>query len=186
MTLYEAFLFAHVVGAIVWLGSGVLLQILAALATREDDEAAFAKLFGWAAFLGNRLFAPTSLLVLVFGFALVGEGPWSLDQLWIVLALVGYASAFVMGAFVAGPSNEKIVALTARDGRMGPEAIAIARRMLLIGRVDAVVLWLIVLDMVVKPTGDDIGVLALMALALAAATAFVVLRLRGEERIAAA
>lgn len=186
MTLYELFLFVHVAGAIVWLGSGALLTVLAALATRAGDDEGFAKLFGWTGFLGNRLFMPAALIVLVFGFALIGEGPWSLDQLWLVLALIGFAGTFVMGAFVIGPTTEKVAALIARDGRMGAEAIALARRMLLIGRVDTVAMWLVVLDMVVKPTGDDVGVLAFMALALVAAAAFVVIRLRGEERIATA
>jgi hypothetical protein len=58
--------------------------------------------------------------------------------------------------------------------------------MLLIGRIDTVAMWLVVLDMVVKPTGDDVGVLAFMALALATAAAFVLMRVRDEERIAAA
>ncbi len=186
MTLYEAFLFFHVACAIVWLGSGVLLQIFAALTTRQEDDEGFAKLVGWTSALGNRFFVPASLGVLVFGFALIGEGPWSLDQLWIVLALIGFASTFVMGAFVIGPSTDRIAALTERDGRMGPEALAIARRMMLIGRIDAVALWLIVLDMVVKPTGDDVGVLAFMALALVATAALVLARVRADERIAAA
>ena len=38
MTQYELFLFAHMGFAIVWLGSGVLLQVLAALAVRAAEE----------------------------------------------------------------------------------------------------------------------------------------------------
>jgi uncharacterized membrane protein len=186
MTLYELFLFFHVAAAIVWLGSGTLLQVLAAMATRADDDEGFAKLIGWTSVLGNRLFIPASLVVLVMGFALIGEGPWSFDQLWIVLALAGFAGTFLTGAIVLGPSSERIAALVERDGRMGPEAVAVARRMLLLGRIDAVALWLVAFVMVVKPTGDDVAVLALMALVLAGTAAYVLTRARSEERIAAA
>ena len=186
MTRYELFLFLHIALAIVWLGSGVLLQILAALTTRAADEATFANLVGYTSVLGNRLFLPAALGVVVMGFALIAEGPWSFDQLWLVLALVGFAGTFATGAFVIGPSTDRITALTERDGRMGPEAVAIARRMLLLGRIDAVALWLVAFDMVVKPTGDDVGVLVFMALALAGAAALVVTRVRAQARIAAA
>jgi uncharacterized membrane protein len=186
MTRYELFLFIHVALAIVWLGSGTLLQILAGLTNRESDDATFAKLIGYTSFLSNRLFVPASLGVVVMGFALVAEGPWSFDQLWLVLALVGFAGTFATGALVMGPSTARITELTERDGRMGPEAVAIARRMLLLGRIDAVALWLVAFDMVVKPTGDDVAVLAFMALAIVATAGVVLSRARSEERIAAA
>lgn len=186
MTRYDLFLFLHIMCAVLWIGSGTLLLILGVMTERAADDEGFAKLFGWTSALGNRLFVPASVGVLVLGFALVGEGPWSLDQLWLVLALAGYAATFATGVLVAKPSSDRVAALVARDGRMGPEALAIARRMLLIGRVDLIVLWLVIFDMAVKPTGDDVGVLAFMALAVAAGVAWVVALVRAQERIAAA
>ena len=186
MTLYEAFLFVHIALAIVWLGSGTLLQIIVSMATRAGDDEGVATLIGWTAVLGNRLFLPASIGVVVMGFALIGEGPWSFDQLWIVLGLVGFIGTALTGALIMGPSSEKVAALIERDGHMGPEAIAIARRMLLLARIDAVALWLVAFDMVVKPTGDDVAVLAAMALALVATAGLVVTRVREAERIAAA
>ena len=45
-------------------------------------------------------------------------------------------------------------------------------------RVDYVVLFLVVADMVVKPTGDDAGVLIAMAVILIAGIAYILSRLR--------
>jgi hypothetical protein len=47
------------------------------------------------------------------------------------------------------------------------------RQLLAIGRIDTVVLYLVVLDMVVKPTGDEPGVLVAMAAILIAGAALV-------------
>jgi hypothetical protein len=53
--------------------------------------------------------------------------------------------------------------------------------MLALGRVDYVVLVMVVVDMALKPTGDDAGVLSVMALVLAAGLAYVVTAYRRIE-----
>jgi hypothetical protein len=49
-------------------------------------------------------------------------------------------------------------------------------------RLDYVVLFLVIADMVVKPTGDDPAVLIAMALIAIAGVAYVVLRLRALDQ----
>jgi hypothetical protein len=103
-----------------------------------------------------------------------------------VLALIGFAGTFVTGAFLLKPIGDRIAATVERDGgTMGPEALAEARRLIILSRLDYVVLLIVVFDMVVKPTGDDAGALIVMGAALAAGVAYVVTRGR-EGRAAAA
>ncbi len=52
------------------------------------------------------------------------------------------------------------------------------QRLLIVGRADVVVLYLIVVDMVLKPTGDEVAVLATMAAVLVAALAYAILGVR--------
>jgi hypothetical protein len=59
-----------------------------------------------------------------------------------------------------------------RDGGMSPPAYAAARRMIVFSRLDYVVLYLVVADMVLKPTGEDTGTLVVMGIILVGATLF--------------
>src|SRR4051794_8014544 len=100
MTRYDVLLFLHLCAAIVWLGSNVLLQVLATMTERAKDDVTFAKLFSYSAELAPKLFVPAGLLTVVFGIAMVADGPWSFDMLWLVLALIGFATSFGVGVAV--------------------------------------------------------------------------------------
>src|SRR4051794_12091229 len=164
MSRYEALLFGHVVCVILWVGAGTLFHILGIRAERTDDTEAIARIFKDLEFLGTRLFLPSSLLVLVFGLLLVWDSDfWSLDQLWIVIGLAGFALTFLTGIAWLKPQSEQIAAMIERDGRMTAESLARARRMVVFGRLDYVVLYLVVADMIAKPTGDDVWLLVVGA-----------------------
>ena len=178
MARYDLYLFFHVVGAIIWLGSGLLLSVLAFRATRARDNEGLRRIAADSAGLANTLFIPASLSVLVFGLLMVIDGPWSFDQLWIVLGLTGFAITLATGLLFVKPRSEKIDAMLERDGGMTEEAALEIQRLLIIGRADVVVLYLIVLDMVVKPTGGQVAVLAAMAAILLGALTYAVLAVR--------
>lgn len=176
---YDILLFVHVTAAIVWIGAGLLLQVLAQMANRRRDEATFGSLVHYSNELALKLFVPSSLTVLVFGLLVVADGPWTLGQLWVVLGLAGFAATFLTGLLVLKPRGDRLAPLIDRDdGRLGPEAMVQARQLLALGQIDYVVLLVVVFDMVAKPTGDDQGALILMALAIVAGLAVVLGRAR--------
>jgi uncharacterized membrane protein len=172
MSFYEFLLFVHVVGAIVWIGSGFLLIVMSTMADRARDEVLFGKIFTAMGQLGNRLFVPASLTVLLAGIVLVVDGPWGFGELWILLSLAGYAATFLMGVLVFEPAGKRIGAALERDGEMKPATLNQARRVLLLSRIDYSVLFMVVATMVIKPTGSDGLVLAAMA-AVIGVTAYV-------------
>ena len=182
MDLYSVLLFVHISAAIAWIGSGLLIQILLTMADRRRDEATFGALMDYTAGLGLKLFMPSSLIVLVCGIALVADGPWSFDQLWVVLGLVGFAATFLTGLLVMKPQGDRLAEITAANGGvLTPEAMYTARKLLALGRIDYVVLVAVVFDMAVKPTGDDVGALLVMALAIAGGLAYVLQRAKDIE-----
>jgi hypothetical protein len=181
MRVYDLLLAGHILSAMAWIGSGFLLLVLASRAARESGEA-LGRFIDDTAFLGTRLFIPASLLTFVLGLALAIHGPWSLSQLWLVLGLGGFLATFVTGALIMKPRGDRIAELRRRDGGMSPEAEFAARRMLTLGRTDYVVLALVVVDMAMKPTGDDVTLLAIMAAVLLAGVGFVI---AGYRRIGA-
>src|SRR4051794_7098877 len=188
MTWYETFLFIHITAATVWIGAGFLSLLLATTYDRESDEVAIKRFLHDQEWLAIRLFVPASLIVVVMGIALVIESDaWTFGYLWIVLGLIGYAGTFVTGFFFIRPASERIGAEMERQGgRLTPELRATIRKLIVTARVDYVTFALVILDMVVKPTGDDTGVLIGMALILAAGIGYIALSVRAIDARASA
>jgi uncharacterized membrane protein len=169
MSWYEFLLFVHISAVVIWVGAGFLLVVLALRADRTDDEAQIKRILDDNTWLATHLFIPASLTVVVAGVLLTIDGPWEWDQLWIVIGLLGYAATFLTGLTVLRPRGDRIAAAIERDGgRLTPVSLAEARRLLALARIDYVVLFLVIADMAIKPTGDDVGILIVMA-AIAAA-----------------
>ncbi len=170
MTRYDVYLFLHIALVILWIGAGFAVALFAALADRAGDDVALAGAVANAAYLGQRLFGPASIGVVILGVLMVIDGPWEFDQLWITLGLTGFAFTALTGFLWFEPRSRKIAAMTADNGgTMPPQALLSARRMLAMTRADQAVLWLVVADMTFKPTSDDAGLLVAMALILVAA-----------------
>lgn len=159
MTLYELLVVLHVFAVIIWLGAAFVLAVLVFGAERAGDKEKEAGYHADVDWLSTRLFIPASLSVLVLGFLLVAEGSWSLDQLWIAIGLAGWLATFLIGILFFKPAAERIAALKEEHGPDHPEVVHLIRRVNVIDRVDLLVLFLVVADMAIKPTGDDTGVL---------------------------
>jgi hypothetical protein len=167
MDSYELFKFLHVAAAVTWVGSGLLLNIQGIRAERAANTFALRQVADDASALANVLFIPASMGTLLFGIITVMDG--DLDfSLWIVLGLVGWAATFATGIGFLKPQGEKIERLLSADpGVVTPQAEIEIRRIFAVARIDYTVLYLVIFDMVVKPTGDDTGVLIVMAAAVA-------------------
>jgi uncharacterized membrane protein len=167
MPIYDLLLFLHIAAAIIWIGSGFLLHVLAWRAERADNPKALMAVLGDMGALANTLFVPASLATFVFGLGMVFAGGWAFTDLWIILGLAGYLATFAIGFFILKPRGEAIGEIVARDG-ISEEAVAKGRQLVAIGRIDAVLLFLVVAVMALKPTVDDVAVLAGLAALLAA------------------
>jgi Predicted integral membrane protein (DUF2269) len=182
MTLYDVLLFLHISAAIIWVGSGFLLHVLAFRAERANDPAALLPVLRDMGTLGNTLFVPASLAAFLFGLGMVLEGPWSFSDLWISLGLAGFLATFAIGLFILKPRGEEIGAIITRDGGITSDVMVKARQLAIIGRIDAVVLFLVVAVMALKPTIYDVAELGAMAAILVVGT---VLALAAARSVAA-
>ena len=151
ITTYEALLFGHLGFVAIWLGTNTCLQLLALRAVGKGPEAT-ASLLADVEWLGTRLLVPSSLLVLVFGFGLVGNiDGYELSQFWLAAALAVFAVSFLLGAGFLGPESGRIGKLVDERGASDPEVERRIARIFLVSRIELVLLFLVVLDMVVKP-----------------------------------
>src|SRR3954468_17356122 len=176
MTWYTFFKSVHVVAAAVWVGGAMMIQALALRITRTGDARRQADFAKDTEIVGMRLFIPTTWILLLAGIAMMINFDWSWGQNWIVFGFIAFALSFAVGAGFLGPEGGRIAAVIERDGPESPEAQARIRRILLISRCELVVLLTVVVNMVVKPTGNAgwfWGLLAVMVagIALVLATA---------------
>jgi uncharacterized membrane protein len=148
---YALFKLVHVTGAVVWVGGGLTLTILAMRAERSSDPTELATIARQAAFVGERVFAPVGMLVFLMGIAMVINLHWGWGTTWIVIGLVGYVLTFLTGLLVLGPQAKRVGQLIETKGAEAAETQAAIQRILLIARVDMAVLLLVVADMVLKP-----------------------------------
>ena len=148
---YALFKTVHVTFAVVWIGGGFLLTLLGIIAEQKNDPNEIAIVARQAAMVGEKVFAPAGLVVLLMGIAMMLNTNWGWGSFWIVAGLIGYAATFLTGVGVLSPLAKKITASVAENGPTHPETIALTKRILLIVRIDVALLLLVIADMVTKP-----------------------------------
>lgn len=149
---YSIYKALHVIAIVIWVGGDVTLTTLGIVFERRGDRETLATLGKLGAWIGVRVYTPAAFAVFAFGVALIQQGGWGWGQLWIDLALAGWAIATGVGVLFVGPELGRID----RDAaEFGPESNEVARRvkrLFTVFRFDTALLILIVLDMTVKPT----------------------------------
>jgi uncharacterized membrane protein len=151
---FSLFKWIHVSVAVFWVGGGLLLTILGLKAELSDNPTEIVTLARWAAFVGEKLFAPAGIVVVGMGVAMLaygGDPLISWGKFWVIAGLVGYALTFVTGIAVLSPQAKKVERAAVAHGPEAPETIAEIKKILVIARFDIAVLLLVVADMVTKP-----------------------------------
>lgn len=175
MATYEILLFLHVSSVAFWLGAELLIDILVFRAERQRDAAAVRRLFDELNAL-DPIFLPATLLVLATGIWMTIEAGWSFGSLWIVLGLAGFAFIYLYGFLYMEPQLKRVRVMIEREGGLGSQAQALMHRFFVLWRIETIVLLLLVFDMTVKPTGDDVGTLVLMAAAFVVGSGYLLWR----------
>lgn len=152
ITTYELLLFGHLVAVAAWVGADGLLQVLTLRARRAGGER-MVEMLADVEWLGTRYLVPSSLLVVVFGFGLIGEsdGAYELSQFWISAGLAVFLASFLMATGFLGPESGRLAKLAETRGPDDRELKMRIRRVFLISRIELVLLIAVIFDMVVKP-----------------------------------
>ena len=148
---YYVFKMLHVGAAVVWVGGGLFITILAVLAELANDDDQLLQIGHWAETVAGRLFPVMSFVVLGFGVAMTMNGDIPYNQFWIIFGLVAWALSAATGIAFLGPESKRLNKAAAEHGPKAPEVQARLRRILFVVRVDVALMFLIVFDMVVKP-----------------------------------
>jgi len=160
MDLYLTAKFVHVTAAVLWLGGGLSLMLLAALSRRAGQRDDLFTTIRLVTVLAPRVFVPGSMIVLLTGLAMIWSGGLALDA-WLVFGLAGIAVTIAIGMLKLGPLSGQVTGLVAAGDRGAAEAAA--GSLIRAARVDYVLQFLIVFAMVAKPSWSDAGLLIGMA-----------------------
>ena len=132
---YFVFKMLHVGAAVVWVGGGLFITIIAVLAELANDDDQLLQIGHWAETVAGRLFPVMSFLVLGFGIAMTSNGDIPYNQFWIIFGLVAWALSAATGILFLGPESKRLNRAAAEHGPQAPEVQARLRRILLVVRV---------------------------------------------------
>ena len=91
--------FIHVLSAIIWVGGGVMLNLIGARARKSEDPRLIGEFARTLSYVGLRVLTPAVVAVLLSGLWLVLTGSeWKFTQLWVLLGLGAFILAFLIGA----------------------------------------------------------------------------------------
>ena len=146
---YEILVFIHILSATLWLGGGIVMELLHLRLGTSPTTEQLRDFFSMSHWISPRLFMPAALSTLISGVALVFMGGAGWGDTWIIIAIVGVVITVAIGATQIGPTVARISALMDSGD---PSAIApLTRKLALVTRIDLAILLLVLFDMVFKP-----------------------------------
>jgi uncharacterized membrane protein len=151
---YLVFKSIHVLAAVIWLGGGAMITVLAWRAQRAKDNLQLLQIGKQAEWLSTRVFVPAALVVLAMGIVLMQKGDWGYGDFWALFGLIAWGVSFVVGAAFLGPETGKLAKLIEAKGPEDPDVITRLNRIISVARTDVVLIILIAIDMVAKPFFD--------------------------------
>ena len=150
-TYYNVLKTIHVLAVVIWVGGAVTLNLLGTRLIRAQDRPRMLAFAGDAEWVGQRVYMPASIVVLVAGVLAVIEGPWSFSDVWVSIGFVGVIVTALTGSLFFGPELGRISEMG--QSRVVDDSDVQRRitRLVPLLRVDLVILLLIVVVMVIKP-----------------------------------
>ena len=147
--LYNTVKWLHILAAILALGANATYGIW--LARVRGNPAALAFTLKTIKLLDDRLANPAYGVSLITGLLLVWLGPYPLTAPWLVVALVLYVGAILLGLFGYSPLLRAQIQAAETGGAESAEYAALSRRGTLMGIALAVMAVAIEFLMTTKP-----------------------------------
>jgi uncharacterized membrane protein len=150
-TVYTLFKFLHIVGAIVWIGGVISVNIISVRIAREKDGAALAAISRQSRFYGMAIIGPAAGLTLLAGIVMIAVSGLSVP-LWIAWGLAAILVSMGLGATLIRRAGEELSQLAATATPGDSRLSALQQRLSTLNIVNVLVLLSAVWAMVFKPT----------------------------------
>ncbi len=148
--MYQLLVYVHIVSAVVWVGGAFFAQLLAIQVTRTGRPEELPVLGSRFEQLGNLVFVPAAVLILLSGAAMTAQR-WSFGDAWIALAIALWVLSAVAGAAYVAPRMRRAGAIFAAEGAESPAARGLVDRVFLVSRIELISFAVILALMAFKP-----------------------------------
>jgi uncharacterized membrane protein len=149
-TMYEVWLYIHIVCAAIWVGGAVAIQALAIVVSRSDDAMELPRLGRNLEFIGSRVFMPAAIGLFVAGVVMTIQ-KWRFGEPWIAVSIGLWILSAVIGALYLAPRTKRVAALFEAQGPSSIEARRLIGQMFQVSRLELVSFAVIIALMVFKP-----------------------------------
>ena len=150
-TTYKVLLTLHILAAVIWVGGGATIQLLALRVVRSKSAERLAGFSRDVAEIGMRVYLPASIVIIVTGGWLVSDGSWGFGKAWVTIGLSVWLISALAGTFYLGPTSKKIAEAIEREGVESTRAQALIAGIFRYSRIELALLVTVVCDMVLKP-----------------------------------
>lgn len=147
----DVLLTLHILAAVIWVGGGVTLHVLGRIAGASGDRRRMNEFSETAEFLGPRLYAPLSMLLLVMGILLVDKAGYEQSDAFVGIGYAGWIASFLIGVLYYPRAGKRRAEIVAGDGIDSPAFLANYRQAATVSTVEITILLLVVVAMGVKP-----------------------------------
>jgi uncharacterized membrane protein len=147
---FQVLKFVHIMAAITAVGLNISYAIWIVRAQSDPTHTGFA--LKGIKFLDDRIANPSYGVLLITGLLMVFVLPYPITTLWIDIALGLYAVLMVLGLFVYSPTLRDQIKLVEAGDTASAEFVRLGRRGRILGQALGLVVILIVVMMVFKPT----------------------------------
>jgi len=151
-TAYDVLKSVHVLCAALWVGGGFVLNVAANMAFISRDARNQSLALRTTEFIGQRMFSPIALIVVLAGVWMVVryDPVYDFGDFWISYGIAFFVVTFVLGFFFLGPQSARAAAMI-DEGASQDEIQTASRPFRAIALFDMLLLWSVVVVMVVKP-----------------------------------
>jgi len=148
--VYVLLKFIHIASAITAVGANITYAVWNALAAREPAHMSFA--LKGVRFLDNRIANPAYGVLFLTGLAMIFLGHWSITSLWILVGVILFVAVGVIGFALFSPILRNQITLADAGEATSPEFVRLANRSTLFGAILGIIVVVILVVMVFKPT----------------------------------
>ena len=150
--MYELLIFAHVLGAVAWVGGGIYSMVAWRRALVSDEDGVVGHFVDTMEWAGGRVFGIAPPVTLLAGIGLVvWSGGWRFSQLWVWTALVLALATAVSGGLLQGRAGKEMRTALEVGGARSSDFADALRRFNRFGYLDLTLVLAILALMVFKP-----------------------------------
>ena len=149
-SFYLLLKFVHIASAIVAVGSNITYGVWNVRAARDPQHVGFA--LKGIKFLDDRIANPAYGVLLLTGLVMLAVGHIALASLWVIVALVLFVAVAVLGFAVFSPLLREQIRMADAGQVTSPDFERLSRRSRILGPLLGVLVIVILVVMVFKPT----------------------------------